>query len=282
MSRHRSRTALLDKENVPPKASRLYSGSGLSVDKLIKPFKCPGSATAARNSDRPARKKRKISYAGDDGTADGDDRPYTNEDRLAIATRDVNRFPVFKPKDKEATFRQSFNVPLLERPTGYQADRPAPLLGMRHGRVFVAKPLHDPSGEFAIVLYDPTTDAKPSASQAGGKLAVEPELEVVKLDAPMVHKSLAEILGIKKKVEEKNPQVPVVIDPRLAKVLRPHQIEGVKFLYRATTGMIDERANGCIMADEMGLGKTVRSIEIFRLPYTNANSFNASPSCGHS
>lgn len=30
-----------------------------------------------------------------------------------------------------------------------------------------------------------------------------------------------------------------------------------KFLYRCTTGMIDENANGCIMADEMGLGKTV-------------------------
>ena len=31
----------------------------------------------------------------------------------------------------------------------------------------------------------------------------------------------------------------------------------VKFLYRCTTGLIDQKANGCIMADEMGLGKTV-------------------------
>jgi DNA repair and recombination RAD54-like protein len=30
-----------------------------------------------------------------------------------------------------------------------------------------------------------------------------------------------------------------------------------QFLYRATTGLIDPNANGCIMADEMGLGKTV-------------------------
>jgi DNA repair and recombination RAD54-like protein len=133
---------------------------------------------------------------------------------------------------------------------------------MRQGRVFVAKPLHDPSGEFAIVLYDPTIDAKPSSSQLPGEPVVsEPEPEVVKLDRPMMHKSLAEILGIKK-VVEKNPQVPVVIDPRLAKVLRPHQIEGVKFLYQATTGMIDERANGCIMADEMGLGKTLQCIAL--------------------
>jgi DNA repair and recombination RAD54-like protein len=98
---------------------------------------------------------------------------------------------------------------------------------MRQGTVFVAKPLHDPSGEFAIVLYDPTIDQKPSSSQESGELVKEPEPTVVKLDVPMVHKSLAEILGIKKKVEE-IPKVPVVIDPRLAKVLRPHQIEGVK------------------------------------------------------
>jgi SNF2 family DNA or RNA helicase len=31
-----------------------------------------------------------------------------------------------------------------------------------------------------------------------------------------------------------------------------------QFLYRATTGLIDPNAHGCIMADEMGLGKTVR------------------------
>jgi DNA repair and recombination protein RAD54 and RAD54-like protein len=47
-----------------------------------------------------------------------------------------------------------------------------------------------------------------------------------------VHKSLAEILGIPKRgqvVEQK--KVAVVIDPKLAKVLRPHQIEGVKVPY---------------------------------------------------
>lgn len=31
----------------------------------------------------------------------------------------------------------------------------------------------------------------------------------------------------------------------------------MQFLYQCTTGLIDPKANGCIMADEMGLGKTV-------------------------
>jgi DNA repair and recombination protein RAD54 and RAD54-like protein len=200
-----------------------------SLDKLVKPFKCPGSGSPSRQSDRPERKRRKVSYADADGTVD-DDKPYTNDDRLAIATRDANRFPVFKAKDKDAAFKQRFSVPLANKDVnGYDAGRAAPLLGMRKGRVFQAKPLHDPSGEFAIVLYDPTIDEKPSASEDSEKTLVEPEK--VKLDVPLVHKSLADILGIKKQVE-KRPKVAVVIDPRLAKVLRPHQVEGVKVSIR--------------------------------------------------
>jgi DNA repair and recombination RAD54-like protein len=237
-----------------PKVTRLY-GTPQSSERLHKPFRCPGSATSTRTSEKPARKRRKVNYAGADGDADNGDKAYSNEERLALATRDVNRFPVFKPKDKEAAFKKRFVVPLKDKDSGaYNPFRPAPLLGLRQGRVFVARPLHDPSGEFAIVLYDPTVDDKPVPKEdALEKLSQE---EVKTLDAPLVHKSLADILGLKKKVEER-PRVPVVIDPRLAKVLRPHQVEGVRFLYRATTGMIDEKAFGCIMADEMGLGKTV-------------------------
>ena len=76
------------------------------------------------------------------------------------------------------------------------------------------------------------------------------------------HKSLASILGLNKPHVQLDEKVPVVIDPRLGKTLRPHQVEGVKFLYRCTTGMISENANGCIMADEMGLGKTLQCITL--------------------
>ena len=124
--------------------------------------------------------------------------------------------------------------------------------------MFAAKPLHDPCDEFAIVLYDPTIDDKPTTMEDVKKVEEE---EKPKLDVPIMHRSLADILGLKKQVEERK-KVPVVIDPRLTKVLRPHQVEGVKFLYRCTTGMLDENANGCIMADEMGLGKTLQCIAL--------------------
>ncbi|KAL4985475.1 vacuolar protein 14 C-terminal Fig4p binding-domain-containing protein [Aspergillus falconensis] len=245
--------------DVTPIASRVGASSN-SIDRLSKPFKCPGSATPTRASDKPARKRRKVNYAGADGSIGDSVKPYTNEERLALATRDVNRFPVFKAKDKGLAFKQKFKVPLINKSAGtYDSSRPAPTLGMRQGASFVVKPLHDPSGDFAIVLYDPTVDdidenkSEKQDNDAGDKSE--------KLDEPLVHKSLADILGLKKKVEDR-PKVPVVIDPRLAKILRPHQVEGVKFLYRCTTGMIDKNAHGCIMADGMGLGKTLQCISL--------------------
>lgn len=252
--------ATTDRENTPvsQKASRLYGGTSQSVDRLVRPFKCPGSSAPTRASEKPARKRRKVSYADADGSVDDGEKPWTNEDRLALANRDINKFPVYKVKDKETQFRQRFAVPLINKDVGsYNPFRPAPTLGMRTGAVFIAKPLHDPSGEFAIVLYDPTIDNKPAPEAEDEKKGEEKP----KLDVPVVHKSLADILGLKKEVEE-HPKIPVVIDPRLAKVLRPHQVEGVKFLYRCTTGLLDEKANGCIMADEMGLGKTLQCITL--------------------
>ncbi|KAK3173400.1 DNA repair protein rhp54 [Lepraria neglecta] len=251
-----------DKENTPvsQKASRLYGGGPQSIDRLIKPFRCPGSATPTRASEKPARKKRKISYADADGSVEDGDKPYTNEDRLALANRDANKFPVFKVKDKETLFRQRFAVPLINKDAGdYNPFRPAPTLGMRKGAVFVAKPLHDPSGEFAIVLFDPTIDDRHTSAEEVVKMSQEENKP--KLDVPIMHRSLADILGLKKEVDD-HPKVPVVIDPKLAKVLRPHQVEGVKFLYRCVTGLIDQKANGCIMADEMGLGKTLQCIAL--------------------
>ena len=217
-----------DKENIlTPTASSRYGGPSLSTDRLTRPFKCPGSAISSRQSEKPARKKRRVSYADADGSKEDRDAPTTNEERLALANRENNKFPVYKVKDKEQLFRRRFAVPLINKDAGnYNRHRPAPTLGMRQGAIFTPKPLHDPCGEFAIVLYDPTIDVKPEPAMTNDFKDDEEEKKPV-LDTPIMHKSLADILGLKKKVDD-HPKIPVVIDPKLAKVLRPHQVEGVK------------------------------------------------------
>jgi DNA repair and recombination RAD54-like protein len=227
-----------------------------SLSQLTKPFKCPGSAPSKRETALPPRKRRKVSYK-DAGGDDGDDgEGFTPAEAEVIGNLQASKaFPVFKPKPKDTVFRSRFAVPLANKDAGgYNPQRPAPALGMRKSANFIARPLHDPSGEFAIVLYDPTVDDKKIEIVEGAD-GEGPKLEVKPMNK--MHRSLKEILGLDQNKEKEKPKVPVVIDPRLAKVLRPHQIEGVKFLYRCTTGLIDENFRGCIMADEMGLGKTV-------------------------
>ena len=57
--------------------------------------------------------------------------------------------------------------------------------------------------------------------------------------------------------------VPVVLDPYIGRVLRPHQVEGVRFIYDSVTGLSSHGKHcGCILADEMGLGKTLQSIAL--------------------
>ena len=56
--------------------------------------------------------------------------------------------------------------------------------------------------------------------------------------------------------------VAVVVDPYIGKKLRPHQREGVQFMYNCMMGRREEGRYGCILADEMGLGKTLQVITL--------------------
>uniref|UniRef100_A0A914VVU3 DNA repair and recombination protein RAD54-like n=1 Tax=Plectus sambesii TaxID=2011161 RepID=A0A914VVU3_9BILA len=133
---------------------------------------------------------------------------------------------------EQADAHEEFIKKLLSRPfkvpiEGYTGNgygsRP---LGMRGGGMRCS--LHDPYAEGALVLYSP------------------PELSA--------HDQL--------KLDVSKRPVHVVVDPILCAILRPHQREGVKFMYDCTTGARIEGSFGCIMADEMGLGKTLQCISL--------------------
>ncbi|XP_076009862.1 DNA repair and recombination protein RAD54B [Genypterus blacodes] len=58
------------------------------------------------------------------------------------------------------------------------------------------------------------------------------------------------------------PVVDVVLDPYLTTHLRPHQRDGLLFLYECIMGMRAVGRHGAILADEMGLGKTLQSVAL--------------------
>uniref|UniRef100_A0A8C5WXV5 RAD54 homolog B n=1 Tax=Laticauda laticaudata TaxID=8630 RepID=A0A8C5WXV5_LATLA len=58
------------------------------------------------------------------------------------------------------------------------------------------------------------------------------------------------------------PVVDVVVDPYITSHLRPHQREGILFLYECVMGMRVSNRFGAILADEMGLGKTLQCISL--------------------
>ncbi|XP_074539824.1 DNA repair and recombination protein RAD54B isoform X1 [Halichoeres trimaculatus] len=58
------------------------------------------------------------------------------------------------------------------------------------------------------------------------------------------------------------PVVDVVVDPHLTHHLRPHQRDGLLFLYECVMGMRAVGRYGAILADEMGLGKTLQSVAL--------------------
>ncbi|OTF71738.1 DNA repair and recombination protein RAD54-like protein [Euroglyphus maynei] len=88
------------------------------------------------------------------------------------------------------------------------------------------RPLFDPDSPNALILYEPPP------------------------------------VNAQEKLTNKEYKVHVVVDPVLCNVLRPHQREGVKFMWDCVTGVRIADQFGCIMADEMGLGKTLQCITL--------------------
>nr|APC23178.1 RAD54B DNA helicase splice variant [Physcomitrium patens] len=62
--------------------------------------------------------------------------------------------------------------------------------------------------------------------------------------------------------EDSSTEVPVVVDPYIASKLRPHQKDGVMFMYECIMGLRSNSFCGCLLADEMGLGKTLQVITL--------------------
>ncbi|GAX75378.1 hypothetical protein CEUSTIGMA_g2822.t1 [Chlamydomonas eustigma] len=71
---------------------------------------------------------------------------------------------------------------------------------------------------------------------------------------------------------------PIFVDNMLVRWLRPHQREGVAFMFECVTGQRLEGGQGCILADDMGLGKTLQGITLlWTLVQNGHQSLGGSP-----
>lgn len=293
-------TALGTGAGVNPSLKRRRTQTDPSA--LFKPFTPPISRPSTRSlismrtvnsrGVRQARLRGPKTYAEGiiGGSKDSKDAAWFDENSYGL-NNTLKRKNALHPRlvlgdaeGKRNILIKKFVIPLKDKSddgTWSTGTRNPPPLGNRKKVYFPPRALHDPFSELAIVLYDPTIDIIPELKIEEENAAQEAALSKSKSKTPESSpestqrpasrfklynkKSLNELLGISDSNEDpvsKFPNVPVVIDPKLAKILRPHQREGVRFLYRCTSGLVDARAKGCIMADEMGLGKTLQCLTL--------------------
>lgn len=54
----------------------------------------------------------------------------------------------------------------------------------------------------------------------------------------------------------------IKVHEKIARALKPHQVEGVRFLWNAVCAQDNQDVSGCILAHAMGLGKTLQTIAL--------------------
>ncbi|XP_068054749.1 DNA repair and recombination protein RAD54-like isoform X2 [Anomalospiza imberbis] len=196
-----------------------------------------------RRSLAPSQLAKRKAGDGDEEEEEEDWQPPTGRKRQKAAAEtesgECYRSPFRKPlaqltnrphcldsSQHEAFIRSILSKPFKVPIPNYKGPLGLRSLGVK--RAGLRGPLHDPFEEGALVLYEPPV------------LSAHDQLKIDKDKAP-VH---------------------VVVDPVLSRVLRPHQREGVKFLWDCVTSRRIPGSHGCIMADEMGLGKTLQCITL--------------------
>ena len=258
-------------------ATRDVLGNGASNvtanGRVVRRARLRGPKTYAEGENIQASNDKDQAYFDENSYSQNNSMKRKNalHPRLVLGDVDQNRM----------ILTRKFTIPLKNKDESILMKNPPPL-GNRKKVFFPPRPLFDPFDDLAIVLYDPTVDVIPEIKEEEEKALAEARAKAMKQDVTPIEefetstqklskfklynkKSLNELLGISDKTEDpmaKFPNVPVVIDPKLAKILRPHQREGLRFLYRCTAGLVHPKAKGCIMADEMGLGKTLQCLTL--------------------
>ncbi|XP_075477166.1 protein CHROMATIN REMODELING 25 isoform X3 [Primulina tabacum] len=163
-----------------------------------------------------------------------------------IEVKRQSLFPrIYSVKDAEASLRMPFKPPSS---TGYSDNKELT-------RKLLARKRFVPWGSTRPVLINitnkfhiPITIEKEDLEES---TSLPPGIEPLVLWQPEISN------------ERDSDLVSIMVDHMLVKYLRPHQREGVQFMFDCVSGVLsDANINGCILADDMGLGKTLQSITL--------------------
>ncbi len=219
--------------------------------RINKPFKPPSLLRKQPPREQAQRKRKRVCYkdnqnSGDEDSDDGNPKKKrkkgaqdgTYGEDQDLSANDIKRFPKYEVKPFATLGMRRFSIPCMKNDKGEVIPTIATniSLGIRPQSVLLPRPLHDPMEDHAIVLYDPTIDdretdeEKKEREKQEAKEKAEKEAEEQNKNLFNPHKSLRKILGEDQKSKQKMQKVAVVLCPKLTKVLRPHQIEGVKVL----------------------------------------------------
>ncbi|ETI47839.1 hypothetical protein F443_07983 [Phytophthora nicotianae P1569] len=214
----------------------------------FKPFVLPVKGKAAP-----------VQTQDDDGDAYEDAEAASNRQALRSgASLSVKRLPflsflVMEPERRAQRVRRPFKSPCGESGRTQESNRllQTKTLGMRRRwGSLVLKPMvrHDmPPVEVDVEEIETPVEPEPVTVEEPAPVAAP----VADAPPPLVLWQ-----------SETDPEIKVVVPEIVGKFLRPHQREGVQFMFDCVCQVKGFDGQGCILADDMGLGKTLQSITL--------------------
>ncbi|GMF24978.1 unnamed protein product [Phytophthora fragariaefolia] len=224
---------------------RRLAGSGGAQ---FKPFVLPVRPQAAR-----VQLQDEEEDAYEDADAASNRQALRSGASLSVKRLPFLSFLVMEPERRAQRVRRPFKSPCGEGGRTLESNRllQTKTLGMRRRwGAAVLKPMvrHDlPPVEVDVEEIETPVEAEPAA--------VEESVVVV---APVADVPPPLVLW----QSETDPDVKVVVPEIVGKFLRPHQREGVQFMFDCVCQIRGFDGQGCILADDMGLGKTLQSITL--------------------
>ncbi|EGZ16079.1 hypothetical protein PHYSODRAFT_560615 [Phytophthora sojae] len=218
-------------------------GGGAKFKPFVLPVKAKPTRTQPQDEDNDAY---------EDADAASNRQALRSGGSLSVKRLPFLSFLVMEPERRAQHVRRQFKSPCGEGGRTQESNRllQTKTLGMRRRWGSALKPMvrHDlPPVEVDVEEVETLVEPEPPAVEEA-PVAAAPAAEA---PPPLVLWQ-----------SETDPEIKVVVPEIVGKFLRPHQREGVQFMFDCVCQVRGFDGQGCILADDMGLGKTLQSITL--------------------